>query len=71
MVAQGSLSELQGLGVDFTSLLKDEDNLEEERLTITPSSGMASLCSHTSSMSSLSSSLHSLIVGAQTHELVG
>ncbi|XP_072300703.1 ATP-binding cassette sub-family C member 4-like isoform X3 [Eucyclogobius newberryi] len=74
MVAQGTFSELQHCGVDFTSLLKDEENPEDERQT--PSSGMVSHCSHTlsnhsnSSMSSLSSSQYSLMDGTQSHARV-
>ncbi|CAL9690131.1 unnamed protein product [Knipowitschia caucasica] len=74
MVAQGTFSELQHSGVDFTSLLKDEE--EDERQTITPSSGMVSHCSRTlsncstSSMSSLSSSRYSLMDGIQSHAMV-
>ncbi|XP_055086827.1 ATP-binding cassette sub-family C member 4-like isoform X3 [Periophthalmus magnuspinnatus] len=76
MVANGTFSELQHCGVDFTSLLKDEENPEDERQTITPSSGMASCCSHTrsnhstSSMSSLSSSQYSLMDGTQSQAMV-
>uniref|UniRef100_A0A8C4ILC3 Multidrug resistance-associated protein 4 n=1 Tax=Dicentrarchus labrax TaxID=13489 RepID=A0A8C4ILC3_DICLA len=69
MVARGTYSELQGSGIDFTSLLKEEEGQEEERHGTTPVS--VSRFPHTlsdnsmSSMSSLSSSRYSLIEGAE------
>ncbi|TKS67158.1 Multidrug resistance-associated protein 4 [Collichthys lucidus] len=69
MLACGTYSELQGSGIDFTSLLKEEEGQEERRSTtpITPIS--VSRYPHTlsdnSSMSSLSSSRYSLIDGAE------
>ncbi|XP_036965888.1 multidrug resistance-associated protein 4-like isoform X3 [Acanthopagrus latus] len=61
MVARGTYSELQGSGLDFTSLLsKEEEVQEEERRGTTPISIAHSL----SSMSSLASSKYSLIEGA-------
>uniref|UniRef100_A0A671UTH0 ATP binding cassette subfamily C member 4 (PEL blood group) n=1 Tax=Sparus aurata TaxID=8175 RepID=A0A671UTH0_SPAAU len=61
MVARGTYSELQGSGLDFTSLLsKEEEVQEEERQGTTPTSVAHSL----SSMSSLASSKYSLIEGA-------
>ncbi|XP_062258726.1 ATP-binding cassette sub-family C member 4-like isoform X1 [Platichthys flesus] len=72
MVAQGTYRELQSFGMDFTSLLKEEEeNQEEERRGTTPIPGTASRFPHTlsdnsmSSMSSLSSSRHSLIEGGE------
>lgn len=68
MVARGTYSELQGSGLDFTSLLKEDEGQEEERQDTTPIP--VSCCPHTlsdnsvSSMSSLSSSQYSLIEGA-------
>uniref|UniRef100_A0A8C2XES4 Multidrug resistance-associated protein 4 n=1 Tax=Cyclopterus lumpus TaxID=8103 RepID=A0A8C2XES4_CYCLU len=70
MVARGTYSELQGSGLDFTSLLKEEedqeeDQEEEERQGGTPIHGTVSNFPHTlsdnsmSSLSSLSSSLQS------------
>ncbi|XP_044072656.1 ATP-binding cassette sub-family C member 4-like isoform X5 [Siniperca chuatsi] len=65
MVACGTHSELQGSGLDFTSLLKEEEGQEEER------QGTVSRCPHTlsdnsmSSVSSLSSSRYSLFEGAE------
>ena len=73
MVARGSYSDLQGSGLDFTSLLKDDDD-EEERQDGTPIPG--SRCPHSlsdnsvSSMSSLSSSQYSLIDGAEAPAVV-
>uniref|UniRef100_A0A673C8C9 Multidrug resistance-associated protein 4 n=1 Tax=Sphaeramia orbicularis TaxID=375764 RepID=A0A673C8C9_9TELE len=77
MVVRGTYTELQSSGLDFTSLLKEEENHEEERQLMTPISGMVSRCSHTvsdnsmSSMSSLSSSRHSLMEGTEPLALVG
>lgn len=67
MVTRGTYSELQGSGLDFTSLLKEEEGQEEERQDPAPNSVIR--CPHTlsdnsvSSMSSLSSSQYSLIDG--------
>lgn len=62
MVARGSYSELQGCGLDFASLLKeDEDGPEEERPEAPVARCTRALSHHSvSSMSSLSSSRHSL-----------
>nr|XP_019945775.1 PREDICTED: multidrug resistance-associated protein 4 isoform X1 [Paralichthys olivaceus]XP_019945776.1 PREDICTED: multidrug resistance-associated protein 4 isoform X1 [Paralichthys olivaceus]XP_019945777.1 PREDICTED: multidrug resistance-associated protein 4 isoform X1 [Paralichthys olivaceus]XP_019945778.1 PREDICTED: multidrug resistance-associated protein 4 isoform X1 [Paralichthys olivaceus]XP_019945779.1 PREDICTED: multidrug resistance-associated protein 4 isoform X1 [Paralichthys olivac len=69
MVAQGTYSELQSFGLDFTSLLKEEEeNQEEERQGTTPILGTVSRLSHTlsdNSMSSLSSSRYSLPEGGE------
>lgn len=68
MVARGTYSELQGSGLDFTSLLKEDEGQEEERQETTPIP--VSRSPHTlsdnsvSSMSSLSSSQYSLVDGA-------
>uniref|UniRef100_A0A3Q2Q1Q6 Multidrug resistance-associated protein 4 n=1 Tax=Fundulus heteroclitus TaxID=8078 RepID=A0A3Q2Q1Q6_FUNHE len=56
MVARGTYSELQGSGIDFTSLLKEDQ--DEERRDVTP---LPATASDNSSMSSLSSSRYSLI----------
>ncbi|XP_071783118.2 ATP-binding cassette sub-family C member 4-like isoform X1 [Centroberyx gerrardi] len=74
MVARGTYSELQGCGVDFTSLLKEEDDQEEERQGMTPVPGRLSRSRHTlseGSMPSLSSSLYSLMEGAEQCPVVG
>lgn len=60
MVARGTYSELQGSGLDFTSLLKEDEGQEEERQDTTP----IPVSNSVSSMSSLSSSQYSLIDGA-------
>lgn len=65
MVARGTYSELQCSGVDFTSLLKKEDDEEEEQDRTTP--GSLSRSPQTlsrSSMLSRSSSLQSIMEGA-------
>ncbi|XP_047457991.1 ATP-binding cassette sub-family C member 4-like [Mugil cephalus] len=73
MVAQGTYSELQGSGLDFTSLLKEDNDQEEERQTTTPIPGTVSCFPHAlsdnsmSSMSSLASSRYSLIEAHQPH----
>ncbi|XP_014851229.1 PREDICTED: multidrug resistance-associated protein 4 isoform X5 [Poecilia mexicana] len=65
MVAKGTYSELQCSGIDFTSLLKEDQ--DEERQDVTPLPGTGSSFHYTlsdnSSMSSLSSSRYSLIDG--------
>ncbi|XP_014900369.1 multidrug resistance-associated protein 4 isoform X4 [Poecilia latipinna] len=65
MVAKGTYSELQCSGIDFTSLLKEDQ--DEERQDMTPLPGTGSSFHYTlsdnSSMSSLSSSHYSLIDG--------
>lgn len=77
MVARGTYSELQGSGLDFTSLLKEEEDQEEDRQGGTPIPGTVSRLSQRlsdnsmSSMSSLSSSLYSLIDGAEPLVMVG
>ncbi|XP_055361142.1 ATP-binding cassette sub-family C member 4-like isoform X12 [Betta splendens] len=70
MVALGTFNELQGSGLDFTSLLEEKE-VQEERLCATPVPGIVSRFHHTlsnsslSSVSSPSSSLHSLIEQAE------
>ncbi|KAM4559458.1 ATP-binding cassette sub-family C member 4-like isoform 1-T1 [Odontesthes bonariensis] len=64
MVARGTYSELQGSGVDFTSLLKEDQDEELQDTTSLP--GTVSC----SSMSSLSSSQYSLIEGAESLAVV-
>lgn len=74
MVAKGTYSELQGSGLDFTSLLREEEVQEEERQVTTPIPATVSRLSHTlsdNSMSSLSSSQYSLIEGAEPLAAVG
>lgn len=71
MITQGTYSELQGSGIDFTSLLKEDQ--EEERQDVTPLPGPGTFhytLSDNSSMSSLSSSLYSLIDGGDSLTLV-
>lgn len=76
MVARGTYSELQGSGLDFTSLLKEvEGQEEEEKQGTTPIT--ASRCPHTTSdnsmspMSSLSSSRYSLMEAVEPLAVVG
>ncbi len=76
MVARGTYSELQSSGLDFTSLLKEEEEgQEEKKQNTTPIP--ASCCPRSlsdnsmSSMSSLSSSRYSLIEGAEPLAVVG
>ena len=72
MVARGTYSELQGSGLDFTSLLKEDQ--DEELQDATPLPGTVSCFPHAlsdnSSMSSLSSSQYSLIEGAESLAVV-
>ncbi|XP_072253083.1 ATP-binding cassette sub-family C member 4-like [Leuresthes tenuis] len=72
MVARGTYSELQGSGLDFTSLLKEDQ--DEELQDTTPLPGTVSCFPHAlsdnSSMSSLSSSQYSLIEGAESLAVV-
>lgn len=77
VVARGTYSELQCSGLDFTSLLMEDEGQEEEGQGTTPIPGTVSRCPHTlsdnsmSSMSSLSSSRYSLIEGAEPLAVVG
>uniref|UniRef100_A0A4W6FYM0 Multidrug resistance-associated protein 4 n=1 Tax=Lates calcarifer TaxID=8187 RepID=A0A4W6FYM0_LATCA len=79
MVAQGTYNDLQSSGLDFTSLLKEEEGQgeEEDRQGMTPIPGNVPRFPHTlsdnsmSSMSSLSSSRCSLIEGAEPLAVVG
>ncbi|XP_020490124.2 ATP-binding cassette sub-family C member 4-like isoform X2 [Labrus bergylta] len=59
MVARGTYNELQGSGLDFTTLKEEEDKEEEETCAMSLSDNSKS------SMSSLSSSQYSLIEGAE------
>ncbi|KAM9709908.1 ATP-binding cassette sub-family C member 4-like [Menidia menidia] len=71
MVGRGTYSELQGSGLDFTTLLKEDQ--EEEQQDGTPLPGTVSCRSHTSdnsSISSLSSSQYSLIEGTDSLAMV-
>ncbi|KAM4561745.1 ATP-binding cassette sub-family C member 4-like [Fundulus diaphanus] len=63
MVARGTYSELQGSGIDFTSLLKEDQDEERRDVTPQPATGSSFHYTHSdnSSMSSLSSSRYSLI----------
>ncbi|XP_019207867.1 multidrug resistance-associated protein 4 isoform X4 [Oreochromis niloticus] len=74
MVARGTYSELQGSGLDFTSLLKEDKDQDEQRQNTTPLSGTVSGLPHAlsdnSSMSSLSSSRYSLIEGTEPLAMV-
>ncbi|XP_019910634.2 multidrug resistance-associated protein 4-like isoform X2 [Esox lucius] len=74
MVARGTFAELQGSGVDFTSLLKkDEDAEVEGEEAAVPALGRLSHSLRTlswSSMPSLSSSMHSVMEGAAQPEPV-
>ncbi|XP_056895808.1 ATP-binding cassette sub-family C member 4-like isoform X2 [Takifugu flavidus] len=71
MVARGTYNELQGSGLDFTSLLKEEEGQEEEKQD--PST--VSVCrghhdNSVSSLSSLSSSQHSLFDVGESQAVV-
>ncbi|XP_036065584.1 multidrug resistance-associated protein 4 [Oryzias melastigma] len=68
MVARGTYRELQLSGVDFTSLLKYEQ--EDERQDAAPFTCLPRVLSDRSSMSSLSSSQYSLIEGTDALSLV-
>ncbi|XP_063352993.1 ATP-binding cassette sub-family C member 4-like isoform X3 [Pelmatolapia mariae] len=74
MVARGTYSELQGSGLDFTSLLKEDKDQDEQRQNTTPLpgtvSGLPHALSDNSSMSSLSSSRFSLIEGTEPLAMV-
>lgn len=74
-MARGTYSELQGSGLDFTSLLKEDKDQDEQRQNTTPLSGTVSGLPHAlsdnSSMSSLSSSRYSLIEGTEPLAMVG
>ncbi|KAK5861056.1 hypothetical protein PBY51_022480 [Eleginops maclovinus] len=73
MIARGTYSDLQGSGLDFTSLLKDEEGQEEDRKTATPIPGTLSRLPHTlsdNSISSLSSSRCSLIKAPDPNKVV-
>ncbi|XP_034741526.1 multidrug resistance-associated protein 4-like isoform X2 [Etheostoma cragini] len=72
MIARGTYSEMQSSGLDFATLLKEEEEGQEgEKQGATPFPGTVSHFPHThsdnamSSMSSLSSSLYSLTDGAE------
>ena len=70
MVARGTYSELQGSGVDFTSLLKEDEDEEQDRAT----PGGLSRSPHTlaqSSMLSHTSALQSIMEGTDHLPLVG
>lgn len=72
MVARGTYNELQGSGLDFTSLLTEEEVQEEEKQdpnTIAVYRGHHD--NSASSLSSLSSSQHSLFDGGESQVVVG
>uniref|UniRef100_A0A8D3CRR3 Multidrug resistance-associated protein 4 n=1 Tax=Scophthalmus maximus TaxID=52904 RepID=A0A8D3CRR3_SCOMX len=71
VVAQGTYSELQRFGLDFTSLLKEEEDLEESRGTTVSGFPHTLSDNSMSSTSSLSSSRYSLIEGAEPLAVVG
>uniref|UniRef100_A0A8D3B236 Multidrug resistance-associated protein 4 n=1 Tax=Scophthalmus maximus TaxID=52904 RepID=A0A8D3B236_SCOMX len=70
-VSQGTYSELQRFGLDFTSLLKEEEDLEESRGTTVSGFPHTLSDNSMSSTSSLSSSRYSLIEGAEPLAVVG
>uniref|UniRef100_A0A4W5PGK2 Multidrug resistance-associated protein 4 n=1 Tax=Hucho hucho TaxID=62062 RepID=A0A4W5PGK2_9TELE len=74
MVVRGTFPELQGSGLDFTSLLKkDEEDEEEGKGGTEPAPGTLTGSPHTlsqSSMPSLSSSMHSVMEGVDQPEPV-
>lgn len=70
-MARGTYNELQGSGLDFTSLLKEEEGQEEEK----QDPGAVPVCrghhdNSVSSLSSLSSSQHSLFDGGESQAVV-
>lgn len=72
MVARGTYTELQGSGLDFTSLLTEEEGQEEEK----QDPGTVPVCrghhdNSVSSLSSLSSSQHSLFDVGESQAVVG
>lgn len=72
MVARGTYNELQGSGLDFTSLLTEEEGQEEEKQD--PSAVPVCRGHHdnsVSSLSSLSSSQHSLFDVGESQGVVG
>uniref|UniRef100_A0A674F439 Multidrug resistance-associated protein 4 n=1 Tax=Salmo trutta TaxID=8032 RepID=A0A674F439_SALTR len=74
MVARGTFTELQGSGLDFTSLLKkDEEDEVEGKGGTEPAPGTLTGSPHTLSQSSMpslsSSSMHSVIEGVDQPEL--
>lgn len=74
MVARGTFTELQGSGLDFTSLLKkDEEDEVEGKGGTEPAPGTLTGSPHTLSQSSMpslsSSSMHSVIEGVDQPEV--
>lgn len=72
VVARGTYNELQGSGLDFTSLLMEKEGQEEEKQD--PSTVPVCHGHHdnlASSLSSLSSSQHSLFDGGESQAVVG
>uniref|UniRef100_A0A3P9HUZ4 Multidrug resistance-associated protein 4 n=1 Tax=Oryzias latipes TaxID=8090 RepID=A0A3P9HUZ4_ORYLA len=67
MVARGTYRELQLSGVDFTSLLKHDQ--EDEQQDFPPFTCLPHVLSDRSSVSSLSSSQYSLIEGTDAHSM--
>ncbi|CAB1328550.1 unnamed protein product [Coregonus sp. 'balchen'] len=73
MVARGTFTELQGSGVDFTTLLKNDEE-DEGKGDTEPAPGTLTGSPHTlshSSMPSLSSSMHSVMEGVDQPEVEG
>lgn len=68
MVARGTYSELQGSGLDFTSLLREDRDQDEDGQNTAPLPGALS---NNSSRSSLASSHYSLIEGTEPLTVVG
>lgn len=71
MVAKGTYNELQGSGVDFTSLLTKEEGQEEKQDPSTIPVFRGHCDNSASSLSSLSSSQHSLFDGGESQVVVG
>lgn len=71
MVARGTYNELQGSGFDFTSLLSEEEGREEKQNPSTIPVFHRHHDNSASSLSSLSSSQHSLFDGGESQTVVG
>lgn len=71
MVARGTYNELQGSGLDFTSLLTEEEGQEEKQDPGTIPVFRSHHDNSGSSLSSLSSSQHSLFDGGESPAVVG
>ena len=71
MVARGTYNELQGSGLDFTSLLTERQGQEEKQDPSTIPVFHGHHDNSASSLSSLSSSQHSLFDGGESQAVVG